>query len=152
MMRLGPDKPETDSTMRMFGRRVKALRAAAGLSQRDMAARCFTTEGRVSKIERGISVPDVLALGVLACPLAVSVGDLTDGLPPALRGATTAQILYLLAREPRLSTQQVAAALELPDPYLTQTLNYLRALGEIAGGRHGWKLEPATQAKRRTRR
>jgi transcriptional regulator with XRE-family HTH domain len=148
MTGLGPDKPETDATMRMFAGRVKRLRMSAGLSQRDLAARCFTTEWHVSKIERGISVPDVLLLGVLAHPLGVPVGDLTDGLAPALRSASMAQILDLVAREPRPTTLRLAEALELPDLYVSQTLNYLRSFGEVGGGRHGW--EPAAQHEKTT--
>jgi transcriptional regulator with XRE-family HTH domain len=150
MISVGPDKPEAERTMRMFGGRVRALRTEAGFSQRDLAARCFTTEWHISEIERGISVPNVLVLGVLAHALGVLAGDLIDGLTPALRSASTAQMLDLLAREHRPTTQQVAEALELPGRYAAQTLNYLRSIGEIEGARSGW--EPATQPARSTKR
>ncbi len=140
---LGPDEPETDSTLRMFGARLKALRAAAGLSQRDLEWRCFLPDGHVSRFERGVSVPNLLVLGVLAHSLAVSVGDLTDGLAPTFRNATTRRILEMAAREPRPDTSAIVESLGLPAPYVRRTISYLQSVGELQDGKDGW--EPATQ-------
>jgi transcriptional regulator with XRE-family HTH domain len=147
---LGPDKEETDSTLRMFGTRLKALRVAAGLSQRDLAQRCFATEGDVSRLERGINVPSLLVLGVLARALGVSVGDLTDGLAPTVRQASTTAILDMAAREPRPDTRALVESLGLPASYVRQTLDHLRAFDAITAGKDGW--EPATQHEKTSQR
>ena len=148
---LGPDKEKTDSTLRMFGTRLKTLRVAAGLSQRDVAQRCFmATDRDVSRLERGINVPSLLVLGVLARALGISVADLTDGLAPTVRHASSTAILDLAAREPRPDTRALVESLGLPASYVRETLDHLHAFDTITAGKDGW--EPATQHEKTTQR
>lgn len=60
------------------GRFLAGARRAAGLTQKELAARVFVTESAVSKWERGLSYPDLATLGPLARALGVTEGELVS--------------------------------------------------------------------------
>ncbi|MEB4614783.1 helix-turn-helix domain-containing protein [Leucobacter sp. M11] len=64
------------STKHDFGRFVSERRRAAGLTQRELAARLHVTESAVSKWERGLSYPDITVVPVLAHELGTSSDEL----------------------------------------------------------------------------
>jgi transcriptional regulator with XRE-family HTH domain len=59
-----------------FGQFLASARAAAGLTQKGLAAELFVTESAVSKWERGLSYPDLSTLTPLSRALGVSEGEL----------------------------------------------------------------------------
>ena len=61
-----------------FGKRVRALRKQAGLSQEELAARTEISVDFVSLIERGINAPSFDTLEKLAKALGVPVRELFD--------------------------------------------------------------------------
>ncbi|GAD35012.1 putative transcriptional regulator [Microbacterium sp. TS-1] len=61
-----------------MGRFLAGARRAAGLTQKELAARVFVTESAVSKWERGLSYPDLATLGPLARALGVTEGELVS--------------------------------------------------------------------------
>ena len=61
-----------------FGKRVRALRKQAGLSQEELAARTDITVDFVSLIERGINAPSFETLEKLAKVLGVPVREFFD--------------------------------------------------------------------------
>ena len=62
-----------------MGRFIALRRKAAGMTQRDLAAKLHITDKAVSKWERGLSSPDIGLLPQLADILGVSVSDLLKG-------------------------------------------------------------------------
>ena len=66
-----------------FGRRVRGLRQAAGLSQEELAFRAKLTRTYLSQIETGSRDPSLSTLARLARGLAVSLPELVKvSLPP----------------------------------------------------------------------
>ncbi|WP_313453316.1 helix-turn-helix transcriptional regulator [Brevundimonas sp.] len=61
-----------------LGKRVRALRLAAGLSQEELAFRAGMKRSYVSDLERGTRNPTVRALGRLASALGVRASALLD--------------------------------------------------------------------------
>lgn len=61
-----------------FGKRVSALRKAAGLSQEAFADRCGFARSYMSRIERGQGNPSLDAIETLASGLKVPVVTLFD--------------------------------------------------------------------------
>ncbi|MCW3018878.1 MAG: hypothetical protein JWN10_1186 [Solirubrobacterales bacterium] len=139
----GPDKRERDDVLLAFGKKLRPLRVAGGLSQRDLAVRCFMRLDQVSAYERGARVPDLIALLVLGETLGASTRELTEGLAAPLRRAGTAQLLELVTRQPGLSTDAAAASLGLPFWYASTLALYLQSTGAIVLERTGW--QPAEQ-------
>ena len=68
----GPDLRERDDVLLAFGGRLRALRVAAGLSQEELAVRCFMRRAQISAVERAVRAPDLPDLLVLAERLGVS--------------------------------------------------------------------------------
>lgn len=66
---------------KLFGARLKSARAAAGLSQEDMAEALKVSRQAVSKWERGDSSPTALQLGELATMYCVCAHTLLFGGP-----------------------------------------------------------------------
>lgn len=66
--------------MSAFGALVKTRRAAAGISQEELADRCGLDRTYISGIERGVRNPSLTALFTLAQGFGVSVADLLGGL------------------------------------------------------------------------
>lgn len=134
----GPDQPEKDRVLFAFGRNLRALRAASGLSQERLAVRCFMRREHVSVLERGVRAPDLIALLVLAHRLDVSAGKLIEGLDAPVRRVGTAQVLDLINREPGISTEALAGSLGLPYWYASEIALYLQSTSAIAPARKGW--------------
>ena len=63
---------------RIFGKNIKILRQAAGLSQEELAFRCHFARSYFSRIERGQSNPSLDAIEVLANNLGVAVWRLFE--------------------------------------------------------------------------
>jgi transcriptional regulator with XRE-family HTH domain len=64
-------------TMAVVGARVRALRAALGMTQEDLADEAGTVEPRISELERGLMVrPTPELLSRIAATLGVSLGEL----------------------------------------------------------------------------
>src|SRR5271169_5929131 len=120
----GLDKHERDDILLTVGERLRRARIAARLSQQGLAVRCFMRVDRVSAYERGMRVPDLIALLMFEQRLGVSVEDFAGGLLAPTRRAGTAQLLDLVAREPGLSTDAIAASLRLPSWYVTEIALY----------------------------
>jgi transcriptional regulator with XRE-family HTH domain len=138
----GPDRAELDRMLWAFGENVRSLRGAAGLSQVQLGARCFLPDGGISQIERGSVAPNLLILLWLARALGVSVGALADELETPSLSVSRGEILALLAREPLLDPNVVAATLDLPYSYVLRIVRYLDAYGEIVRKGGGWHLAP----------
>jgi transcriptional regulator with XRE-family HTH domain len=68
-----------------FGRRVRALRKARGLSQEELAHRAGIHWTYLGGIERGERNPALLNIGRLARALDVAITELFDGVAPASR-------------------------------------------------------------------
>jgi transcriptional regulator with XRE-family HTH domain len=67
----------SDITSRIAGR-VRALRAAAGMSLESLAARCDVSRSMISLIERGETSPTAVVLQKIATGLGVTLGSLFD--------------------------------------------------------------------------
>ncbi len=59
-----------------FGKRVRELRTAAGITQRDLADLTGIDPSTVGKIERGTANPNLSTIGRIAFALGVTVADL----------------------------------------------------------------------------
>lgn len=59
-----------------FGKRVKELRHASGLSQEEFADKCGYARSYMSRIERGLANPSLDAVEVLAVALRVEAKEL----------------------------------------------------------------------------
>jgi transcriptional regulator with XRE-family HTH domain len=140
----GPDKRERDDVLLAFGRNMRTLRAAAGLSQQELAVRCFMRRNQISALERGASAPDLPALLVLGERLGVSAGELIEGLQAPVRRVGTAQVLELITKSPGITTESIAASLGLPYHYAAEIALYLQSARLIAPAeQRGWR--PAAQ-------
>jgi transcriptional regulator with XRE-family HTH domain len=60
---MSPRSLKRDSSLPLLGKTVKALRADAGMTQRELAARSGIDTTYVSKIERGAANLTLVALG-----------------------------------------------------------------------------------------
>ncbi len=142
---LGLDAGERGEVMSSFGENLNVLRARAGLTQWELAARCFLSADSVAALGDGSRLPGFLALLDLARALEVSVADLTDGISPPTRWATREQLRDLLAERPGQTgrTAQLVEASRLPPTYVTRALRYMRAYGEISSPKRAqWTLAP----------
>lgn len=70
----------TPSPLRKLGGRIRALRAAAGLTPARLAAMAMLEEETLAAIEAGRRDPDYLALRRLAKALGVGVGALLSAM------------------------------------------------------------------------
>jgi transcriptional regulator with XRE-family HTH domain len=73
----------------LFGRNLKRVREARGLSQEDLMARADVHRTQVSKYERGETEPQLEIIARLAMALGVSIDSLIEGIgwqeqPPRL--------------------------------------------------------------------
>ena len=136
---LGPDKPEKDEILRAFGKNLRSLRVAAGLSQEKLARRCFLRRDDISHFERGAATPSLTMLLMLAHTLGASVAQLTDGLAAPSRTASKSQTLSLLALQPGISTLALAEDMEVPAWYVRELILCLEATGEVARQPPGWR-------------
>ncbi len=152
LVALGPDKPEWDCILLAFGQRLKAVRAAAGLSQSQLAARCFLPKDHISGLECGRRTASLTVLLMLAHAMGISAGEPTDGLAAPTRQAGREQTLAVIAREPGISTDALAQSLGLPSEYVAQIVRCLASVGEIApepiGWQRGWKKAPSVDGER----
>jgi len=72
----------------LFGARLREVRLARGLTQRDLADRCGTSVPAISHMERGTKVPNLTTVVRLADALGCRVTKLVEVLD-ATRGTTT---------------------------------------------------------------
>ena len=110
---------EGKARLEALGALIRAQRATAGLSLRDLAERTEVSNAYLSQIERGLHEPSISVLGAIAAALDVSLQDLLSraGLlgPPgagdagAFVGDTEAAILA----DPELSEPQRVALLSI---------------------------------------
>lgn len=145
---LGLDATEKAQVMNSFSENLNVLRARAGLTQQELAARSFLTPDYIAALGDGTRLPGFLALLSIARALEVSVEDLTDGLASPTREATRAELRELLADRPRQRgrTAQLVKSSRLPPSYVTRTLRYMRAYGEIVSPKRGeWALPHGNQ-------
>ena len=70
--------PARGNYARMFGDRLRELRAAAGLTQRELAARSGTSCSAISNFEAGNNAPTLGTLVRLADALECNVSQLVD--------------------------------------------------------------------------
>lgn len=75
MSRLQPDDREQRYLGRL-GASIAAAREAAGMTQRDLAARCGTSRSQVCRAEAGTASVEVVSLVRIARALGVQVADL----------------------------------------------------------------------------
>jgi transcriptional regulator with XRE-family HTH domain len=110
---------EGKARLEALGALIRAQRASAGLSLRDLAERTQVSNAYLSQIERGLHEPSISVLGAIAAALDVSLQDLlsraglleTPGAddPAALVSDTEAAILS----DPELSEPQRVALLSI---------------------------------------
>ena len=103
----------------MLGALIRAQRATAGLSLRDLAERTQVSNAYLSQIERGLHEPSISVLGAIASALDVSLQDLLEragllapagaGVAGPLVGDTEAAIVS----DPDLSEPQRVALLSI---------------------------------------
>jgi transcriptional regulator with XRE-family HTH domain len=147
----GPDKPEREELLRALGARLRASRQAAGLSQDVLAVRCFMRPYEISEYERGARAPGVPALLVLADRLRVPAADTVTGLPAPVRREGTALVLDLIARQPGVSTKEIAVSLGLPFFYALEITLYLNSTRAIAPLQSGWRATAQLPGQRGAR-
>jgi len=70
----------------MYADRIRELRIKAGIRQQDLGRMLGVSAVAVSKWERGVSQPDIETLSILADFFGVSIDELCDHQPGALRG------------------------------------------------------------------
>lgn len=73
-------KPKKDLVLLAFGRRVRAIREKAGLTQREVARRSGLDVTYISGIERSVRNPSLMSLEKLAKGLGCSMADTCKGL------------------------------------------------------------------------
>ena len=73
-------KPKKDPVLLAFGRRVRAIREKAGLTQREVARRSGLDVTYISGIERSVRNPSLMSLEKLAKGLGCSMADTCKGL------------------------------------------------------------------------
>lgn len=78
---------ERESDGIIFGRRLRELRLARGLTQSQVAERCGTMVPVISNLERGVTVPTLSTLIHLAAALDCTLCDLVDIFDTRARGA-----------------------------------------------------------------
>lgn len=70
------EQPEEDYSELLFGHRLKAIREARGLSQKDLSNKIGVTPNYVSNYERNINMPNIQTLEWICKALCVSATDL----------------------------------------------------------------------------
>ena len=64
------------SLRKLFGQRVREVRLANGISQEDFASKCGFARSYMSRIERGVANPSLVAVETVADGLGVPVTEL----------------------------------------------------------------------------
>ncbi len=140
---LGPDIPERDRILYLLGENVKRSRAAVGITQKELADRCFLPQDRLSHLECGNLTPGVLVVLILSYSLSTSPEALFSGLGVPTREASRAQLRELIECNPGLKTEELRDKLELPFWYVSQIARSMHALGEAHWSGRGWQLGSA---------
>ena len=96
---------------RELGRRVKAARAAQGLSQRELAERADVTDKYLSRIEVGAAMPSVFVADHIARALSVDLEALVGDTPRALE--TSAPMRRALRSLRAMGSEELARALRV---------------------------------------
>src|SRR3989441_2783417 len=98
-----------DSAFETVGERLRRLRSAKGLSQRELASP-GVSYAYISRIEAGARTPSVKALRQLASKLGVSVEQLETGKPtPVEQGVELAELEFGSLTAQELRAAQAAA-------------------------------------------
>jgi transcriptional regulator with XRE-family HTH domain len=135
----GPDRRETEDVMVGFGSNLRALRAVMGISQEELAVRCFMRRDQMWKIESGKHAPNLLALLRLGYALRVPAAELIDGLEAPVRRVGTARVRDAITHRPGIQQDELAVLLGLPARYVMELTLYLKAVGAIHLGLGGWR-------------
>jgi transcriptional regulator with XRE-family HTH domain len=110
---------EGKARLEALGALIRAQRATAGLSLRDLAERTEVSNAYLSQIERGLHEPSISVLGAIAAALDVSLQDLLSraGLlaPPGAgdAGALVRDTEAAILADPELSEPQRVALLSI---------------------------------------
>jgi transcriptional regulator with XRE-family HTH domain len=80
-----PDADEGDGIDLRIGTAARALRKAAGLGLKELAARTGLSSGMISQIERGLSTPSLRSLRLLSVALDVPISHFFEDPPEARR-------------------------------------------------------------------
>lgn len=75
-MSVATENRKLDLALLYISLNVKQMRTAAGLTQDDLAKRCGFHFPRISELERGVAVPTLRTLAILAQALGCSISDL----------------------------------------------------------------------------
>lgn len=81
-----------DPITQLIARRLRELRAAAGLSLDALAQKSGVSRSNISLIERGQSSPTAVVLDKLSCALGVSVASLFEAAPAAAAPSPLARV------------------------------------------------------------
>ncbi len=103
-----------DKLKRTIGERVRAARQEAGLTQEQLAAAVHRTPESISKIERGVNLPDLTSLLEIASAVQMPITSFLVELEPKQRkSGERARLEARLARHVAvLSDEQLAIAVE----------------------------------------
>jgi transcriptional regulator with XRE-family HTH domain len=136
------DPPERVELLQAFGVKLRLLRAEAGLSQVDLAARSFLHDNDISAYERNLRLPSLAVVLVLGDALGQPASALIDGLRPPIRRAATSRALALIESRPGISTAELASALDLPYRHAALLTRRLEAESTISGSYTEWRRAP----------
>lgn len=104
----------SDKLKRMIGERVRAARQGVGLTQEQLAAAVRRTPESISKIERGVNLPDITSLLEIAAAVQKPLASFLEELEPAQRKSGKREKLEarLVRHVAVLSDEQLAIAVE----------------------------------------
>lgn len=124
------------------GERIAALRAAYGLSQRELARRAGLTNGTISLIEQGTTSPQVASLKKILSVFSISIADFfsidTENTPKVFFGKEdlveigSADISFLLVNG-QDTNRQIQMVMERYEPGADTGGDMLRHSGEECG-------------------
>ena len=125
-------------TKEEFGRRLAIARTARGLTQEELGERIGRSKNSISEWERGVRMPYLDALVLLADGLGLSLDDLVLGdLEVAIRNNK---------KKPPAAHQQSAATVEAAQKAIQQAVSRLRELAKIIAAGEGPSFESLLDA------
>lgn len=113
------DETSAKGQIQVLGTLIRAQRASAGLSLRDLAQRAGVSNAYLSQIERGLHEPSISVLSSITHALDVPLGELLErsGLlgdePGTARGAVVRDTEAAILGDPELSEPQRIALLSI---------------------------------------
>lgn len=103
----------SDKLKRTIGERVRAARQRAGLTQEQLAAAVHRTPESISKIGRGVNVPDLTSLLKIAAAVQKPLTTFFEETEPARKSGERATLEARFARHvATLSDHQLAIAVD----------------------------------------